>query len=123
MKRDMDLIRKILLKLEEHEHGHAPEPFKVEGYTDELVGFHVHLMGEAGLLRVANITGFDDSSPMAIPSSILPVGYDFLDAARNDKIWAQVKKRLADEAVSVPITVFLAMLKAKIAEKLGLQEL
>jgi hypothetical protein len=48
MKRDMDLVRKILLQIEEHPHGFAPNYLAIEDYTQEQIGFHVLLMGEAG---------------------------------------------------------------------------
>ena len=63
MKRDMDLVRKIVFALEEHEHGHAPHPFLIEGYTDEQVGYHTHLMKEAGLILAANVTTMESTSP------------------------------------------------------------
>lgn len=51
MKREMDLVRQILLKIEQHEHGLAPRDLAIDGHTDEQVAYHVHLMGQAGLLR------------------------------------------------------------------------
>ena len=47
MKRDMDLVRKILLECEQQESGFPPEKLEIEGYSDAQLGYHVHLMGEA----------------------------------------------------------------------------
>jgi hypothetical protein len=35
MKRDMDLVREILVQIEEHEHGMAPRNLTIEGYYSE----------------------------------------------------------------------------------------
>ena len=40
MKRDMDLVRKILMVCADHEHGHAPRNLMIEGYSDEQIGHH-----------------------------------------------------------------------------------
>lgn len=91
MKRDMDLIRAILLACEAHEHGRAPRELQIEGYTDEQIGFHVHLMGEAGLLRTTDVTHTGSTSPSAMPIAITWDGYEFLEASRNENNWQKVK--------------------------------
>ena len=55
MKRDMDSIREILLAVEAHPCGFAPS-IEIHGYTQEQVGYHVFLLGEAGLAVVSNET-------------------------------------------------------------------
>ena len=56
MHRDMDLVRQILLKMDEHPNGFAPPKIEVPGYTDEQIGYHVALMGEAGLMKCVDVT-------------------------------------------------------------------
>jgi len=103
MKRDMDLVRKILLAMEGHEHGFAPQPFKIEGYDDEQVGHHVYMMGDAGLINAADATHMQSRSPTAIPTSITWEGHEFLEAARKPAIWEAAKRRLADAGVGCTI--------------------
>ena len=50
MKRDMDLIRKILLLMEVEPQRKVPG---IEGYTSEQIGHHVYLMMQAGLIEGA----------------------------------------------------------------------
>ena len=83
MKRDMDLIRRILFVMEGYEHGYAPKNFAIENYSEEEVGFHVWLMGDAGLLDVIDSTSHDSISPEAFPLRITWAGYEFLEAARE----------------------------------------
>jgi hypothetical protein len=66
MKRDMDLVRQILITIEDHEHGFAPETIEVPGYTEETIGYHLVLMGEAGLLKVVDMSPFGAQTPQAI---------------------------------------------------------
>jgi hypothetical protein len=111
MKRDLDLIRKILFQLEAHEHGYAPQTFTVDGYTDEVVGYHVHLMGQAGLLKVADVTHGGSPSPSALPVRLTFAGHDFLDAARSDTIWNHARKAIADTVGSVTLDAFKGLLQ------------
>lgn len=46
MKRDLDLIRKMLLAIEESPSGFAPE-LKFPGYTDAQIGYHAYLLIDA----------------------------------------------------------------------------
>ena len=92
MKRDMDLVREILLGLDEHEAGYAPHEMEFEGYSDEQVGYHAYIMGQAGLLEVADASSLDGSSPRAIPISLTWAGHEFLANAREQANWLQAKK-------------------------------
>ena len=40
MKRDMELVRAILLVMWAHPHGFAPTDFTVAGYDQEVIGHH-----------------------------------------------------------------------------------
>lgn len=91
MKRDMDLIRAILLACEAHECGFAPRELQLEGYTDEQIGFHVHLMGEARLLQTGDVTCMGSTSPCAVAIAMTWEGYEFLEASRNENNWQKVK--------------------------------
>lgn len=123
MKRDMDLIRQILLKLEEHEHGYAPDRLKVAGCSDEQLGYHIHLMGQAGLLEVIDVTHNASTSPQTIPTRITWDGHEFLDAARSDTIWVRAKERLAGTLGSVSIDVLKSLLVVLAKDALGLSNI
>ena len=48
MKRDMNLVRKIILALEDSPAGFAPKDFEVDGHNKEEIGYHIYIMMEAG---------------------------------------------------------------------------
>jgi hypothetical protein len=50
MKRDMDLVREILLYAEQHATPSNPCSVKIEGRSEEEVSYHLRLMRDAGLI-------------------------------------------------------------------------
>jgi hypothetical protein len=109
MQRDMDLVRQILITIADAESGWAPRPLRVDGYTDEQVGFHILLMIEGGLLVGANVSTHGGSSPSGIASRITWRGYEFLDAARGSETWNQAKG-LARKAGGTSFQVLMELL-------------
>ncbi len=91
MKRDLDLVRKILMACEADEHGYAPHPLLVEGYDGDKVGFHVHLMIEAGLINGHDVTHMGSLSSTGMAGSLTWEGYEFLEASRDEERWQKTK--------------------------------
>lgn len=91
MKRDMDLVRKILFAIEEMETGYVQKRLEIAGYSAEEIGYHVYIMAEAGLLIGPDVTTYGSSSPNAIPSRLTWDGHDFLDACRDESRWNEAK--------------------------------
>jgi hypothetical protein len=120
MKRDMDLVRKILLALEAYEHGYAPEGFTIAGYEQEVIGHHVWLMEQGDLLTASATTTQRDGSPVALPGTITWAGHDFLAAVRNDSVWAKVKTILKDKGISLPFTLLQQLALKILASQVGL---
>jgi hypothetical protein len=87
----MDLIRAILLKVEENPHGFMPSKLEVDGYTKEEIGYHVYLMGQAGLAEVLTSRRDMAESPSAVLKNLTWQGHEFLGASRNQTIWEQAK--------------------------------
>ncbi len=55
MKRDLNLIRKLVLMVEDAPTAWAPK-LTVEDYSESQVGYHAHLLIEAGLARGVDVT-------------------------------------------------------------------
>ena len=92
MKRDMDLVRKILMTCADHEHGCAPQDLTIEGYSEEEIGHHVYLMMQAGLVKGADVTTMSSDSPEAIVTSVTWAGHEFLEASRDEGLWSKAKQ-------------------------------
>jgi uncharacterized protein DUF2513 len=109
MKRDMDLVRKILFKMEKQErfsYYSDYNPVKIDGYQRDLIVYHMKIMSQAGLLHV------DLMERPLTPDTPVPVGielpkiydsyysiswegHEFLDASRDNKHWENAKAALA----------------------------
>jgi hypothetical protein len=120
MKRDMELVRAILLAMEAHAAGFAPDPFTVRGYDQETIQHHVWLMEQGGLVTASDITAQGNASPVALPGSLTWAGHDFLDTVRNDKVWRKVKAEVKDRGISLPFSLLQALALKIAAALVGL---
>ena len=119
MKRDMDLVRSILMIVEEHEHGFAPQGIEVNGYSREEIEYHAYLMLEAGLIDGSDVTSMADKSPAALISGLSWAGHEFLDSAREPSRWQQAKEMIGKFG-GAPIAVWTAVLVDLVKKNLGI---
>ncbi len=119
MKRDMDLIRQLLLTIEADEHGFATRDIEIPSYTQEQIDYHAVLLGEAGLAEVTDVTTMGSKSPKAILLRLTWAGHEFLDSSRENHIWNQAKDKVGKiGGASLPI--WGAVLTEIIKNRLGL---
>jgi hypothetical protein len=114
----MDLIRAMLQQVEANPHGFA-EDIKIDGYTDEQIGYHSKLIGEAGLARVVDLTSFGCQSPKAKIVSLTWDGYEFLDNSRENQTWNQAKSA-ASKVGGASLQIMTLVLADLIKKKLGI---
>lgn len=120
MKRDMDLVRQILMAAESQEGGYASENPAIDGYTEDQIGYHVHLMEQAGLVEATDTSEMDSASPSAILLSIKWNGHEFLDAAKSNTVWAQAKEKAKSVGGSLTLDLMKELLVATARSQLGL---
>lgn len=120
MQRDMNLVREILLSLEGQSTGFAKHPVKIDGYEVETIGFHIYLLGEAGLLETEDITTYAAKSPQAMPISITWAGYDFLETSRNQSLWRKATKTVTDKGLPLIIDILKPLLIQLAKQELGI---
>ena len=70
MKRNLDLIRDLLLAIEASPENHLAQTLAARGYTEEETGFHVYLLGDAGYAQVIEVTTADSALPQALPANL-----------------------------------------------------
>ena len=105
MKRDLDLIRKILFKVEEKE-SPAPEwDFKIDDYPQDIINYHIVLMNEAGLLIGKAEESSNGSYYNANVSRLTWEGHEFLDSIKNLSIWNKAKNSISKQAKGVPFEI------------------
>jgi hypothetical protein len=106
MKRDMELIKKILIEFEQEEVFPPREgKMTVGGYDNAIVDYHIVLLEESGLITGDIYYGEDRE----IYNSCLRLtwyGHEFLDAAKNEGLWNKVKAKMKEKSIDLPFTIF-----------------
>lgn len=101
MKRDMDLIREILLKIEETENKRPIIDLCVENYSDEEVSYHCKLLYEAGFVCDYKNT-IDGSFGVG---QMTWNGQEFLDTVKSDTIWNKTKETITKKGLPMGIDI------------------
>ena len=117
MKRDWDLIKKILLEIEQD----TTDPMNfvqlsIEGYEDLTIDCHIRLLGEAGLVHVTSRSTMKGTIYQC--TSLTWDGHEFLDLARNDTVWRRVMSKIGNVGGTVGIGTLTDLLKNAITDLL-----
>lgn len=112
-KRDLNLIRQILIDLEE---GKASD---YSDYDSDQVLYNKWLILDAGM-AIGSPQISDDLITTVILIRLTWKGCEFLDAARDPTIWKSVWERVANAGGSVTIAVLINLLNQAINMKLGM---
>jgi hypothetical protein len=115
MKRDMELVRAILQKIESDDGN-----LDVEGCSLAQFLYHCELLEEAGLI-VAQFVRDGQGEPAGVRVQRLTnAGHDFLDASRSDTVWKKFRAATLKVGGGVAIPVAVELLKKLTAIELGL---
>ena len=120
MKRDLDLVRKILAAMEATDRGFYARTPEIDGYTAEEIGYHAHLMAEAGFITAVDATDMSSGSPNAIPMALTWAGHDFLDSIKDDSIWNKAKEVAIKPMAGLAFEVLKEWLKQEAKSRLGI---
>jgi Hypothetical protein (DUF2513) len=108
MKRDMELAREILHRIED-----CSDPWgkgmnlDFPDRTQNELAYNVKLLKEAGLIEAIDVSGSEGMG--FIPQSLTNEGHDFLDAIRNDKVWGKVTEKAREHGGALPFEVLKAL--------------
>ncbi|WP_081666147.1 DUF2513 domain-containing protein [Marinimicrobium sp. LS-A18] len=119
MKRNMDLVRKILIEIHNGDHGYYQGPLVVEGHSNEEVGYHCYLLSQAGLIEAADVSGEGHGSPHALPMNLTWAGHEFVENAYNDSIWEQTRG-VVSRVGNASFTIWANVLSKVVTNSLGL---
>jgi hypothetical protein len=122
MKRDLDLIRQILLHIEsgpEYDGSRefyytAPEEMGLTDCMPEEFVCHCTLLIEGGY-----IDGAATAVSQVVVRRLTLEGHDFLDDIRDPSIWKQVKARLGT-LPGVAISIVAELAQSEVKKRLGL---
>jgi len=106
MKRDLDLVRRILLHMEQGDASPSGwSTFVDDGYDLGTIHFHVRLLHDAGLIEADEIV-----PGQWWPERMTWSGYEFVDAARNEDLWQETKRRVEKGTGGAPFLIFHELL-------------
>lgn len=118
MQRNMDLVRSILLRMEDSPSGWAPDSLGIASFTPEQIGYHAHIMMEDGLIEGVDVTTRGSNGRQVMPRSITWKGHEFLDLARDQNRWNLAKATIG-KVGSAPIAVWMKVLSDLMLKDLG----
>jgi len=107
MERDWNIIRNVLLRLEEK----GPEQHTLRAAdfdNDPAVAYNVELLEEAGLIDARmskQIKGPVDFFVLRLTWD----GHEFLDAIRSETVWARVRKTFTSNGLSMTFDLVKAL--------------
>jgi hypothetical protein len=120
MKRDPELIRKILFEVEKCPADKHINGFEFDDYDEHTVALHTELLIEAGLLD-GEVTHFiSGEPPSVIVRRLTWSGYDFVDAVRDDTVWKKVRENVLKPSASWTFGLLIEYAKAEIRKRLGI---
>ncbi|SCL76594.1 hypothetical protein L21_2529 [Methanoculleus chikugoensis] len=110
MKRDMELVRQILLQIESST-GDDFANIQIENYSPEEIAYHVYLLKDAGLIEAEISYSMDSVKPEDyVIFRMTWAGHDFLDASRDEGLWKKAMGIIGEQVKSAPFDVIKTIL-------------
>ncbi len=95
MKRDMDLIRKLLFFFDETQETEHEDLPKIEGYDAKLIKYHIFLMYDSSLLQCNPVKSkTTDAILYLTPLNLTWEGTEFLEKIRSDATWSKINQTI-----------------------------
>lgn len=114
MKRDMEIVRTLLLEIEELDEGQPFElqPGDEDPYTVEQFYYHIKLLIDSGLV-IGEFHNYLGGTASVLIKGLSWEGHDFLDAARDENVWIkanQVAEGKGSKLKELPFELIKALL-------------
>lgn len=110
MKRDMDLIREILLAIEAY-----PQPdaydlrLSFPGHSEDEVSYQLRLLLDAMMIDAKCLQAMGETDEWAI-KGLTWAGHEFLEASRDDRRWNKAKKIILEKTGSFSVEMLKMIL-------------
>lgn len=106
MKRDFDLIRKLLIFFEERETTEHIDTPPIQGYDEPCIKYHLVLLHDAGFLRCEPVkSSTSDRVIYVIPFELTWEGHEFLAKVKSDNVWRQVRDVIESKGGTLAFSV------------------
>lgn len=121
MKRDMDLVRSLLLFLEARDDpsGIEAADIRIGEATKTEVQYHLNLMFQAGLINGEPVRSTTSARLIyVIPFDLTWTGHEFLESVRDPEIWRQARSG-ASKAGTAGIDFIWGLAKAALTRAIA----
>lgn len=118
MKRNWEVIRKIMLKIEAlPTESDEVESGTIEGIDNDTAAYHIRLLIESGLVvgSCRNSTGL----PWCRANRLTWEGHEFLDKIKRDTIWHKIKEQSMQRGIELSFEVIKQVAGNIIGQVLG----
>ncbi len=119
MKRDMDLCRLILFKIEDEYRSTALFNLQIDGYDIETIAYHCDLLFEASLIKSYKPTYASDEIYFFSVGALTWEGHDFLDNIRENTMWNRTKNSIKENALPMTLEVIKSVATSFINDRLS----
>ena len=118
MERNWEIVRKILIQLEQlGDTRSSLDPDQVTGFDPETVIYHMKIMDEAGLIEARCTRSTSGLYCFAV--RLTWAGHEFLDGIRDQQLWNRVKATVREKGLSLSFDVIKTAANALIAKILS----
>lgn len=121
MRRNLDLIRHILITVEDSSKSRIYiEDFLTPEYDASTISYHISLLLDCDYIEVTNIPMCGCSYEHFIVNRLTSQGHDYLDNIRDDTVWNETKKQVSKVSSSVSLEIIKSVSGKIILGLLGL---
>ena len=115
MKRDMEIIRTILLNVEADKYQNG-ERINIPSVSDAVCGYHTALIFDAGLAE-GRLLKTQEVIMGAMIYRLTSAGHDFCDGIRQDTIWNKVRKNILKPGASYGLSIAVEYVKILVRQQ------
>lgn len=99
MKRDMELVRKILFKIEDTVDNVAEYNLLIDGYSMEQIAYHCAILNEGGYIYAYKGDYASNKIYSFGVGRLTWEGHEFLDNIRADTVWNRTKEVISSKGL------------------------
>jgi DNA-binding transcriptional ArsR family regulator len=108
MKRDMDLIREVMIEIEKNPDPMTTADIDLTDYSPLEISYHIMLLAEHGFVRAVDFSSNDGLEWKAMRLTF--DGHEFLDAARSDTVWRTAKEKIVSATGVITLEALKVMM-------------
>jgi hypothetical protein len=120
MKRDWEIIRAVLLKLEEAPTANTNlTPGKLSEFSEQEVAYNMRLLDQAGYVNAKFLESKSGNGAIhaAIVTNMTNAGHELLDTIRSESVWSKTKETFKSKGLDMTFDLVISVGK-KIIESI-----